>query len=50
MRAVGSRERKYPLRECVRRVRVGELLPVTERGEVVAELRQRVEPAIETEP
>jgi antitoxin (DNA-binding transcriptional repressor) of toxin-antitoxin stability system len=50
MHAVGIRELKNHLSEYVRRVRAGERLLVTDRGEVVAELRQPVDPAIEAEP
>lgn len=38
MRAVGLRELKNRLSEYVRRVRAGESIVVTDRGEVVAEL------------
>jgi len=50
MRAVGIRELKNHLSEYVRRVRAGERLLVTDRGQVVAELRQPVDPALEGDP
>lgn len=50
MRAVGIRELKNHLSEYVRRVRAGERLLVTDRGKVVAELRQPLDPAIEADP
>ena len=40
MRAVGIRELKNRLSEYLRRVREGERILVTDRGEVVAELRK----------
>ena len=40
MQAVGIRELKSKLSEYIRRVRSGEVVLVTDRGEVVAELRQ----------
>lgn len=40
MRVVGLRELKNRLSEYIRWVRVGEVVLVTDRGEVVAELRQ----------
>lgn len=40
MRAVGIRELKAKLSEYVRRVRDGEVVLVTDRGRVVAELRE----------
>lgn len=39
MRAVGIRELKNRLSEYLRRVRAGETILVTDRGEVVAEIR-----------
>lgn len=50
MRSVGIRELKNHLSEYVRQVRAGERLLVTDRGRVVAELRQPVDPALEGEP
>jgi len=50
MNAVGIRELKNHLSEYVRRVRAGERLLVTDRGEVVAELRQPLEPGLEADP
>jgi prevent-host-death family protein len=43
MREVGIRELKNRLSEYIRLVREGEVVMVTDRGEVVAELRQPVE-------
>jgi antitoxin (DNA-binding transcriptional repressor) of toxin-antitoxin stability system len=40
MRAVGLRELKNRLSEYVRRARSGEVILVTDRGEVIAELRR----------
>ena len=40
MQTVGIRELKSKLSEYIRRVRRGEVVLVTDRGEVVAELRQ----------
>lgn len=39
MKAVGIRELKNKLSEYIRQVKAGEEIPVTDRGEVVAELR-----------
>lgn len=50
MRAVGIRELKNRLSEYVRQVRAGERLLVTDRGRVVAELRQPLDPGLEAEP
>lgn len=50
MRAVGIRELKNHLSKYVRQVRAGERLLVTDRGKVVAELRQPLDPAIEADP
>ncbi|MBI3455223.1 MAG: type II toxin-antitoxin system prevent-host-death family antitoxin [Candidatus Rokubacteria bacterium] len=44
VRKVGLRELKNRLSEYVRRVRAGDVLLVTDRGEVVAELRPPGEP------
>ena len=40
MKAVGIRELKARLSQYIREVRRGEVVLVTDRGEVVAELRQ----------
>jgi antitoxin (DNA-binding transcriptional repressor) of toxin-antitoxin stability system len=44
MKEVGIRELKNRLSEYIRQVREGEVIMVTDRGEVVAELRSPVEP------
>jgi antitoxin (DNA-binding transcriptional repressor) of toxin-antitoxin stability system len=44
MKEVGIRELKNRLSEYIRLVREGEVIMVTDRGEVVAELRAPVEP------
>ena len=44
MKTVGIRELKNSLSEYVRQVRAGEEVQVTDRGEVVAELRQPTPP------
>ena len=50
MRAVGIRELKNHLSEYVRQVRAGERVLVTDRGKVVAELRQPLDPEVEADP
>lgn len=50
MRAVGIRELKNHLSEYVRQVRAGERVLVTDRGKVVAELRQPVDGELEADP
>jgi len=50
MRAVGIRELRNHLSEYVRQIRAGERLLVTDRGQVVAELRQPTDPALEADP
>ncbi len=52
MRVVGIRELKNRLSEYIRWVRAGETILVTDRGEVVAELRQpgRSPPDVDIEP
>lgn len=44
MEAIGVRELKNRLSELLRRVRAGERILITKRGEVVAELRQPGDP------
>lgn len=44
MKEVGIRELKNRLSEYIRQVREGEVIMVTDRGEVVAELRSPAEP------
>jgi antitoxin (DNA-binding transcriptional repressor) of toxin-antitoxin stability system len=50
MRTVGIRELKNSLSEYIRRIRAGETVLVTDRGEIVAELcapgANRVDPAV----
>jgi antitoxin (DNA-binding transcriptional repressor) of toxin-antitoxin stability system len=46
MKAVGIRELKARLSHYVREVRHGEVILVTDRGEVVAELRQPHDPGL----
>jgi antitoxin (DNA-binding transcriptional repressor) of toxin-antitoxin stability system len=46
MRVVGLRELKNRLSEYVRRVRAGEAVLVTDRGEIVAELRPPGHPTL----
>jgi antitoxin (DNA-binding transcriptional repressor) of toxin-antitoxin stability system len=49
METVGLRELKNRLSEVVRRVRAGEEVLVTDRGQVVAELRQPAPPGARAE-
>lgn len=50
MKAVGLRELKNRLSEYVRLVRAGEVVLVTDRGEVVAELRPPGESIVRDQP
>jgi len=50
MRTVGLRELKNNLSEVIRQVRAGEDVQVTDRGEVVAEIRQPSPPGAQPHP
>lgn len=50
MRSVGLRELKNNLSEVIRQVRAGEEVLVTDRGEVVAEIRQPSPPGADPHP
>ena len=50
MRTVGLRELKNSLSEVIRQVRAGEEVQVTDRGEVVAEIRRPLPPGAEAHP
>jgi antitoxin (DNA-binding transcriptional repressor) of toxin-antitoxin stability system len=50
MRSVGLRELKNSLSEVIRQVRAGEEVLVTDRGEVVAEIRQPSPPGARSQP
>jgi antitoxin (DNA-binding transcriptional repressor) of toxin-antitoxin stability system len=50
MRMVGLRELKNSLSEVIRQVRAGEEVLVTDRGEVVAEIRQPAPPGANRDP
>jgi antitoxin (DNA-binding transcriptional repressor) of toxin-antitoxin stability system len=50
MRTVGLRELKNSLSEVIRQVRAGEEIQVTDRGEVVAEIRRPLPPEAQAHP
>lgn len=50
MKTVGLRELKNSLSEVIRQVRAGEEVQVTDRGEVVAEIRRPLPPGAEAHP
>ena len=50
VRIVGLRELKNSLSEVIRQVRAGEEIQVTDRGEVVAEIRRPLPPGMEAHP